>query len=296
MRSAFRPVGISLLSLFAGACAFHPIVGLQPIGGEDNESDAGALTLLLLLAGSSAITPVSPDLVPGLALWLKADAIGQSDSTPVSTWPDSTTNGLDAAQGVAGRQPVYRTGIANGLPVVRFSPAVTPDYMDIPEFMDSANPAVFVVTQTTSTATNQRLFNDMGSVFAQWLWVGVNGSNAAFIGTRDIDNDQISMIGVSLGQFRILFMQVNGQTVTWSQDGTATSGSNSAYDSYNWNGGIAGPRIGTTANSATGNPVDGDIAEVIVYKSILTDLERQSVECHLSLKYAISVAQTCSGG
>ena len=295
MRSAFRSVGIALAPLLSGACIFHPIVGMQPIGGERNESE-DASGWLLLLTGSSAITPVSPDLIPGLALWLKADTIGQSDSTPVSAWPDSTTNGLDAAQGTAGRQPVYRTGVVNGNPVVRFSPAVTPDFMDIPEFMDSASPAIFVVAQTTSTATNQRIFNDMGSVFAEWLWIGVNGSNDVFQGSRDIDGDLLSTVGVSMDQFRILFMQVDGQTVTWSQDGTVTSTSNSLYDSYNWNGGIAGPRIGTTANSATGNPVDGDIAEIVVYKRVLTDLERQSVECHLSLKYAIAVSQICSGG
>ena len=37
----------------------------------------------------------------------------------------------------------------------------------------------------------------------------------------------------------------------------------------------------------------GDIAEVIMYREALTDLQRVKVECNLSLKYALPVSQTC---
>src|SRR5262245_56511912 len=71
-------------------------------------------------AGRSAAAPVLPDMV-GLALWLKADAItGLVDNDPVASWVDSSGSSNTATQGTAAARPLYKTGILNGKPVVRF--------------------------------------------------------------------------------------------------------------------------------------------------------------------------------
>ena len=70
-------------------------------------------------ASSAAFSPAD---LPGLQVWLEADKIaGLSDTDPVPSWADLSGNGHDFAQGTSGNRPVYRTGIRNGLPVVRFA-------------------------------------------------------------------------------------------------------------------------------------------------------------------------------
>lgn len=69
--------------------------------------------------------PFSPDQVAGLALWLKADA-GTSttvDGAAVSQWDDQSGNARHVTQATGANQPVYKTAIVNGKPVVRFDGA-----------------------------------------------------------------------------------------------------------------------------------------------------------------------------
>src|SRR4051794_15003785 len=56
--------------------------------------------------------------------WFAADRItGLADAAAVATWPDASGNGNDATQATSAKRPVYKTGILNGLPVVRFTAA-----------------------------------------------------------------------------------------------------------------------------------------------------------------------------
>lgn len=65
-------------------------------------------------------TPTLP-YTTGLKLHLDANAItGLSDSDPVATWSDESGLGNDYAQASSTVRPTYRTGVLNGLPVVRF--------------------------------------------------------------------------------------------------------------------------------------------------------------------------------
>jgi hypothetical protein len=58
------------------------------------------------------------------AIWLKADAItGLVDGDSVITWADSSGNGRDVGQVTAASRPLYKTGIINGLPILRFDGA-----------------------------------------------------------------------------------------------------------------------------------------------------------------------------
>jgi len=57
--------------------------------------------------------------VPAIA-WLKADAIGSGDGTPISTWFDSTVNNNNFSQSTSANKPLYKINIQNSLPVVRF--------------------------------------------------------------------------------------------------------------------------------------------------------------------------------
>lgn len=71
-------------------------------------------------AGGAAAAAFVPTSISGLVLWLKADSLGLSDGTGVSSWTDSSGSGNTASQGTGGNQPLYKTNIINSMPVVRF--------------------------------------------------------------------------------------------------------------------------------------------------------------------------------
>lgn len=63
----------------------------------------------------------SPLHISGLRLWLDASRItGLADGDPVGQWNDLSGNGNHATQTTAAKKPLYKTGILNGKPVVRF--------------------------------------------------------------------------------------------------------------------------------------------------------------------------------
>ena len=68
---------------------------------------------------------VVPSFIPfstdGLNLWLKADSLSLSDGDQVSSWNDSSGNGNNATQSNSSYKPIFKTGILNGKPVVRFT-------------------------------------------------------------------------------------------------------------------------------------------------------------------------------
>jgi hypothetical protein len=71
--------------------------------------------------GGGGTSPIQPDSISNLVLWLKADAIvGLSDGDPVATWEDSSSANNDASQSTENKKPLYKTNIINSLPVVRF--------------------------------------------------------------------------------------------------------------------------------------------------------------------------------
>lgn len=72
---------------------------------------------LRLMAVQAAVAGWSPP--SGTVIYLKPDTLGLSDTDPISTWVDQSGSGNDVTSTSTNR-PLYRTGIINGLPVVRF--------------------------------------------------------------------------------------------------------------------------------------------------------------------------------
>lgn len=62
-----------------------------------------------------------PRSVSGLQLWLDATNMGAfNDGDSVPTWVDRSGAGNNVSQGTGLLQPIYKTGIQNGKPIVRF--------------------------------------------------------------------------------------------------------------------------------------------------------------------------------
>ena len=122
-------------------------------------------------------------------LWLKADTIGGlSDGGAIGTWADQSGNGRDFTQNTAGAKPTYKTGILNGLPVVRFDG--TTDYMTGPALSQ-------VVTTSAHTIFTVFVKNAAGNSFVQVLPARRAGRVSAFISLPARHFDRATTAGPS---------------------------------------------------------------------------------------------------
>ena len=210
----------------------------------------------------------SPTDISGLQLWLKADTItGLSDGATVATWTDSSGNGFNATQSTEANKPIYKVGIVGGKPVVRFDG--TNDGMVVSASLSVALPCtVFVVYSYRSTTSAGR--RAVQGVSNNWL-IGpysliYRAYNSAFLdGAATTQNLFIVSCMRQLSGDAKLFN--NGTQVATNANNTAPG------------------QMALGASGAFGEPLDGDIAEVIVYNSALSTTDRQAVEAYLDNKY-----------
>jgi len=246
-----------------------------------SSGDAGTLTLTVSSSDDSAQTTVTvEDGPPGSAIsqW-DADALsGFSDGDTVSTWTDNI-----GPNDVTGGSPVYKTGVQNGLPVVRFDGAddqlsklpvdttITPPYSwlaVVPEATQGGAGNETVVARADG--------NDDAWYF-RWedppneAWHYRSGSITAGAG-RGIDNSAAPVL-------------IGGITTT-SDEKLRVDGSEIE-------------EVSTTPNdiesielaASFGNwYLDGSLAEVVLYDAdIEADGDLQAEETRLSDKWGISI-------
>lgn len=233
------------------------------------------VAVIAVIAGVASANGQTLSITNGLTWWLKADAIsGLTNGQAVSLWEDSSTNGYDATQAIAGERPTYMTGILNGLPVVRFDdpgsvgPAGDGDQLTTTSIGALADMSLFLVAKPVDVLSRYALTfgGDTRALvygFANtthWTWF--NGSFT------------------NLAAFNVTKFQVVSYT-----------GANTLTGSWAVGGNMGG---GNT------NPFKGDIAEVIVFDRALSITERQEVTEYLIGKWAIpepsSVALLGLGG
>lgn len=243
---------------------------------------------LLLQAGQGA-NPIPS--ISGLVAWWKADAIiGLADGDAVATWAASSSSAYPLTQPTAGNRPVYKVGIINKLPVVRFT-AASKHYLTGGNILSNlANVTVFSVFKSTTAASNQWIvgkaeaegngFSFMQGLFGSgkvYSYVGVTGpaypagvsavpalsNNTWYIGTTSYD-------GVTLDA------RVNGGQLGQTAEVRAI-----VYDSQ--------PLLVGIDTDLTVYAFGGDLAEIVIYNRALSVNERRAVELSLGGKYALVV-------
>tara|TARA_Y100001937_G_scaffold61180_1_gene83703 strand:- start:100069 stop:101007 length:939 start_codon:yes stop_codon:yes gene_type:complete len=256
------------------------------------ESDA-ALLLANTGDANESFTATSPNTYSSLALWFKADALSLTDGSAVSTWPDSSGLGNDATAPTAAEEPVFRQSSLNGMPAIQFDGV---DDTLISSDVDFETYTFIVVSRFSRPYGGAQYRMDpitkmsggrSTALYFEWWSDGLSyitsrnsldGSAEFFIRTRVNKDEWYLKAATYDGVASHLF--VNGQLKISS-----------------------GIHVGAIFDLATGFHIvsknafghifTGDIAEVIMYKQALTDSQRVRVECHLALKYNISVSQSC---
>ena len=225
---------------------------------------------VVVLIGTGMPAAAAPPVTTGLKLHLDASALtGLSDGNTVTTWPDAS--GL-ANNATASGTPIYKTGVLNGQPVVRFSGASRFTTANLSSQFPTAA-TVFIAT-TISNDNAYTLVQSNPWADEWWRWDG-NGHSypAVFRGTRLEGYCAMPNSGSHL-------FAITSSASAWemSINGVSQGVAGANYDS----GGVL-----TIGNGANSRPLNGDIAEVILYNRVLTTAEANQVGAYLTQKYGL---------
>ncbi|MEO0469992.1 MAG: CotH kinase family protein [Bacteroidota bacterium] len=219
-----------------------------------------------------------------LRMWLKGDE-GLTFESGVRIWQDQSGNGADAFQADGTDQPLRLDNAMNGHDVLAFDGVN--DWMKVNSIATtiSGNSSVFTVFLPESNGGD-----------GYYLSSHLGGSNRLKFGHRPngeliYDDDAPSLaLGNWLNQAVITSFIINGTT---NIDGYVNGNEENDWTGYAITGAdrasIGQEYDGSGGDNETSNHWHGQLAEMIVYDSILGPAERQQIETYFAIKYGITI-------
>ncbi|NBP69045.1 MAG: T9SS C-terminal target domain-containing protein, partial [Cytophagia bacterium] len=238
-----------------------------------------------------------------IALWLDASRLTLADGAPVTTWPDLTVNARNATQASSINRPIFEANELNGLGVVRFG--------GVNSFMagslGASFNAPFTLFAVARFAQINQGVNDNDYIFDLGVPVPLlNQTGVRASITRRRSNDAIARTN------RYYSFQGDaphyGPVINGGLDNThaftATYQLRSPYHQLYYNGALSLSAPGNTAIVSDGtyhlgrlnNTTDvdyflnGDIAEIIVYNSILSSVQIRIIQSYLAAKWGFTLS------
>lgn len=249
---------------------------------------------------------LSANATMNIELRLAADGMALSDGAAVSSWTDNSGLGRNATQAAVSLQPVFKTGILNGLPVVRFTGqgTQTPSEVDslVVDFLAT-------VPQPFTIFVVANMLGDMPEPAAGDYFCdsAVNGGRViAGLGISGLNQDShlgmFAYSGVNGGVvegnvrsawdqgWRIYEFYFNGaSSAIYTNGALLVNGSTAASSIFS----STDLRIGANWNNDL--PLNGDMAEFRIYSGTPTFAERNIVGDALALKYGLATAYVPPG-
>ena len=254
-----------------------------------------------------------------LQLWLDAsDASTLYDSTSggalvaadgaVARWEDKSGNARHATQATSGNRPQRKTGVFNGLDILRFDGS--DDFLDSTDFLDLSSGqeiTIFAAVKSAVTGVSQTIVSKYGKSNAAvsgtadgWGFRLLNSEKIDFFGSIDegsgvstrLSDSTVSASGLTVLAVKVAAGSLSGATLyrnssTVASSATASNAETLEDTSYAVTVGALRYTFNTTVNKYL-QFFNGDIAEVIVYDSALADSARNAVESYLMSKWAIT--------
>ncbi len=237
-----------------------------------------------------------------IGLWLDASRLSIPDGTPLSIWPDVTVNNRNAVQATSANQPIFEANELNGHGVVRFD--------GVNSFMagslGASFNAPFTLFAVSRFAQINQGVNDNDYIFDLGVpvpFLNQPGVRASI--TRRRSNDDISRLN------RYYSFQGDaphyGPVINGGLANTHVFGAvyqlRSPYHQLYYNGALSLSASGNTALVTNGvyhlgrlnNTTDvdyflnGDIAEIIVYNSVLSSTQIRIIQSYLAAKWGFSI-------
>lgn len=242
----------------AWACAGDHTVTLT-VTDDGGRAASASRTVSVSGAGGA---PGDPTAIPGLLVWLDAGALSLADGDPVADWPDGSGACHGAAQPVASKRPVFRTGQAAGRAAVVFD--ATDDGMSTP--VDPGSEVTIVAVYASRAAASGHLLNG-GFAFFMGPYVGRYRNYTGAYATGD---------PVEAGRWVVHTLRQGAALHELFVDGALAASTDRRAD--------PGP-LGLAKQGPYGLVLDGAVAELLVWDRALTDGELATVHDRLVERY-----------
>jgi len=217
----------------------------------------------------------------GNVLWLKADTgIFKADGTtrPVDGeetvyWRDQSP-AANHAEAIAALKPTWVASAINGHPAINID-------QDEPFALTSTISLntwdIYVVMINDGAVQTSVVLGDTATT-AHYLYFGPThgaGVRTGVTGPGTIDCTYASNVGA----WTIIGTMSDGTTVTSRAANTSNSAANAGNIGFN--------RVGQYHNGATALDMDGKVAEIIIYDTVLSAGDRATVVTYLTTKYGL---------
>lgn len=245
--------------------------------------DAYGYPLKFRSAEEAELIGFAPPSADELFAWYKADALTLNDNDKVASWLDSSGNGNTLTQTTEADKPTFKTDIVNSQPAVLFSASQA---MSMAKDISGSSAFSFVSVTKPVASQNQHVYlgTNQGSGGTRWNFG--RGSHSSYGYGQVGSAAQLNLGNDSTG-------------LTWiSRIGT--------YDKSNWHfydndsasadktkSDTSFPTSATTWTIGAENVngmygMNGYIAEIFMYKKVLTSTERSKIYTYLNEKYSLT--------
>lgn len=263
-------------------------------GFASSSTQSGTLNSVTI-SNFSYMTSV-PQLEADLIAWYRSD-LGISQSSGVSLWQDQSGNGNDASQSTTSQKPTLVTGAVHNsiLPAILFDGTddrltMNSGYSDLTSGVD-----IFVVFKPTSSSGNRTSITVGNASNADSVTVQTNNTDTTLVAYNNTTSSSVSTSNnpIAVGSYQVLeqWFQPGGS------NGTGTILVNGVQKAQATNL-VSTLRNVSRANNSIGMSIatsdffHGEIAEIIFYKTKLSDTKRASVQSYLLSKYGLGATPT----
>lgn len=232
-----------------------------------------------------------PVTVNGLVLWLDASDISTiiHDAGKVSKILDKSGKSNYAVQSVENNRPTTGIRSVAGKNVIDFDPSVQAQYLQFTSNKAVSVPfTVFVVAGLDSSANQSILSRQTGAVAGHWTLIKNGGFNI-------FQTYAFGSAGLASGSVKTFNSNTNihcihlaeGSTLRYSLNNDTLSGDANTISGYDNNVAL---KLVLGASPSGINPMDGFIAEVLVYNKIMSVGEIGITNRYLSNKWGVLIS------
>lgn len=241
-----------------------------------------------------------PLVTDGLVLWLDASdatSLTVDGSNKVSQWRDKSGNGNHAGQATGVNQATLTPNSLNSLPSIVFDGV--DDYFRIEDHatLRPDEITVFVVGKATAYTTYAATFLNKSTDYAFWNdGYGLNVMEDPFqdqfqfwVSDYYPINDYQNHVRVPYGQYHLWAGSYGNDLSSFWIDGdlAATETTLSGAIVHSSRAMTLGMSYLGTTEVALADPLNGEMAEVLIYNRALSDAEREQVERYILSKWGV---------
>lgn len=243
------------------------------------------ISILFSQNGSAQTGPSGAGNSSNTMIWLDAHSLNLPDGTPVSTWNDLSGNGSNFSQASTAKQPLFNSDGISAISSLSFDGVNDLLFSSAIAGLNASNITYFIVYDRTTTSSDMLISASYASNANKWRTYMNNGQNTILSAqysplinwVRYTDPAGASFLSTHITPTQIRTYNQGNLAMTRTATFTTPTGHTNVF---------LGNRNNATISYYT---FTGEIAEVIVYNTVLNNLQRVLVENYLGAKYQLSI-------